>query len=103
MGRGCLMSMQKKSMLSIFTVLTLLLMIGASVFPAKAEGAARQLEALNRGLVAVKTESGVFISWRLLGTENASVSFNVYRNGQKLNASPIASSTNYLDKGGSTS
>ncbi|MED1124921.1 rhamnogalacturonan lyase [Bacillus atrophaeus] len=103
MGRGCLMSMQKKSMLSIFTVLTLLLMIGASVFPAKAEGAARQLESLNRGLVAVKTESGVFISWRLLGTENASVSFNVYRNGQKLNASPIASSTNYLDKGGSTS
>lgn len=97
------MSMQKKSMLSIFTVLTLLLMIGASVFPAKAEGAARQLESLNRGLVAVKTESGVFISWRLLGTENASVSFNVYRNGQKLNASPIASSTNYLDKGGSTS
>lgn len=97
------MSMQKKSMLSTFTVLTLLLMIGASVFPAKAEGAARQLEALNRGLVAVKTESGVFISWRLLGTENASVSFNVYRNGQKLNASPIASSTNYLDKGGSTS
>lgn len=97
------MSMQKKSMLSIFTVLTLLFMIGASVFPAKAEGAARQMEALNRGLVAVKTESGVFISWRLLGTENATVSFNVYRNGQKLNASPIASSTNYLDKGGSTS
>lgn len=59
---------------SMFTTLTLLvlLMMGGSVFPVKAEGAARQMEALNRGLVAVKTEGGIFVSWRFLGTENAS-------------------------------
>lgn len=61
---------------------------------------ARQMESLNRGLVAVKTGNGVFVSWRLLGTESASVSFNVYRNGKKLNGSPITSSTNYQDAGG---
>lgn len=86
---------------SMFTTLTLLvlLMMGASVFPVKAEGAARQMEALNRGLVAVKTDGGIFVSWRFLGTENASVTFNVYRDGQKLNASPVKS-TNYIDKNG---
>ncbi|WP_077736975.1 rhamnogalacturonan lyase [Bacillus sonorensis] len=61
---------------------------------------ARQMESLKRGLVAVKTGSGVFLSWRLLGTEPSSVSFNVYRNGRKLNNSPITSSTNYQDAGG---
>ena len=61
---------------------------------------ARQMESLKRGLVAVKTDNGVFISWRLLGTEPSSVSFNVYRNGQKLNNAPITSSTNFLDSNG---
>lgn len=60
---------------------------------------ARQMESLARGLVAVKTGNGVFVSWRLLGTEPSSVSFNVYRNGRKLNNSPITSSTNYQDAG----
>lgn len=63
---------------------------------------ARQMESLARGLVAVKTGNGVFVSWRLLGTEPSSVSFNVYRNGRKLNNSPITSSTNYQDAGGDT-
>ncbi|MFT0802245.1 rhamnogalacturonan lyase [Bacillus swezeyi] len=62
----------------------------------------RQMESLTRGLVAVKTGNGVFVSWRLLGTEPSSVSFNVYRNGRKLNNSPITSSTNYQDAGGDT-
>ncbi|OXM85534.1 rhamnogalacturonan lyase [Paenibacillus rigui] len=61
------------------------------------------MEKLDRGLVAVKTGTGVLISWRLLGTEASSVSFNLYRNGVKLNASPITSSTNYLDTAGTTS
>lgn len=77
-----------------------LLVMGASVCPVKAEGAARQMEALNRGLVAVKTDGGIFVSWRFLGTENASVLFNVYRDGQKLNAAPVKT-TNYVDKNGS--
>src|SRR5262249_22296025 len=38
-------------------------------------------------------------SWRMLGTDPASVSFNLYRNGTKVNSSPITNSTNYLDSG----
>ncbi|MFQ9509766.1 MAG: hypothetical protein ACLRZ7_02255, partial [Lachnospiraceae bacterium] len=70
---------------------------------------ARALEYLNRGLVAVKTEEGVFLSWRLMGTEvtgaNESNSgldgtnFNLYRDG-KLIETCIADSTNYIDKEG---
>ncbi|MGN0144701.1 MAG: rhamnogalacturonan lyase, partial [Clostridium sp.] len=61
---------------------------------------ARQVEALNRGLVGVKTNQGVFLSWRLLGTDSYDTSFNIYRNGTKI-AGPITDSTNYLDKNGS--
>jgi rhamnogalacturonan endolyase len=63
----------------------------------------RQMEKLDRGLVAVKVSTGVLVSWRLLGTEASSTSFNVYRNGVKLNASPITTSTNYQDNTGTTS
>lgn len=63
----------------------------------------RQVEFLDRGVVAVATGNGVFVSWRMLGTEADSVTYNLYRNGSKLNASPIASSTNYVDAGGSAS
>ncbi|MBQ8821562.1 MAG: dockerin [Lachnospiraceae bacterium] len=68
---------------------------------ANAATTARQMEALSRGLVAVKTNGGVFLSWRLLGTESYSTKFNVYRNGVKI-ASNISDSTNYLDTSGSS-
>ncbi|MGR3206159.1 rhamnogalacturonan lyase [Bacillus glycinifermentans] len=87
------------SLLSIGLVSALPQQTEADAAPAPA-AQARQMESLKRGLVAVKTENGVFVSWRLLGTEPSSVSFNVYRNGQKLNSSPISSSTNFLDAGG---
>ncbi|ETT53611.1 rhamnogalacturonan lyase [Paenibacillus sp. FSL H7-689] len=63
----------------------------------------RQMEYLDRGVVAVKTGTGVFISWRLLGTEGSNVSFNVYRDGTKVNASPITNSTNLQDASGTSS
>jgi hypothetical protein len=62
-------------------------------------GGALQMEDLNRGLVTVRSSSGNLVSWRLLGTEGYDTAFNVYRNGVKLNASPITDSTNYLDSG----
>ncbi|MGX1831204.1 rhamnogalacturonan lyase [Paenibacillus taichungensis] len=64
---------------------------------------ARQMEFLDRGVVAVKTGTGVFVSWRLLGTEGSNVSFNVYRDGTKVNASPITNSTNLQDTSGTSS
>ena len=64
---------------------------------------ARQMERLNRGLVRVNLATGNYVSWRLLGTDPASVSFNVYRNGTKLTGSPITNSTNYVDSAGTSS
>ncbi|MGF7400579.1 rhamnogalacturonan lyase [Thermoanaerobacterium thermosaccharolyticum] len=61
----------------------------------------RQMEYLDRGLIAVKVDNGVYLSWRLLGTEPDNISFNVYRNGKKVNHSPVIDSTNYLDHNGS--
>ena len=57
-----------------------------------------QMEYLNRGTVAVKTGDGVFLSWRLLGTEPYDTAFEVLRNGQKI--ALVSDSTNYLDKKG---
>ncbi|SFM46758.1 rhamnogalacturonan endolyase [Paenibacillus sp. 1_12] len=65
--------------------------------------AARQMEKINRGVVAVKVSGGVFVSWRLLGTEAADTAFNLYRGSTKVNASPITNSTNYQDAAGTTS
>ncbi len=59
--------------------------------------AAQKLEALDRGLVGVKVEKGVFLSWRLLATDEKDVAFDVLRNGEKLNAEPLTTVTNYTD------
>ena len=72
-----------------------------SVTLATAEGK-RQMEFLDRGVTAVKTDSGVFVSWRLLGTDPASISFHVYRDGVRLTDTAITSSTNLLDPEGTT-
>lgn len=68
-----------------------------------ATAAKRQMEYLDRGVVAVKVNGGVFVSWRYLGTDDPSVAFNIYRNGTKVNDKPIADKTNYTDAGGSAS
>ena len=60
----------------------------------------RQMEYLDRGVVAVSTSDGVFISWRLLGTEDFKTAFNIYKNGKLLNNTPIDNVTNYTDKSG---
>jgi len=66
--------------------------------------AQRQLEALDRGLVAVNTTgTSVFLSWRVLGNDPSGIAFNIYRGATKLNASPITGATNYTDNSGSLS
>ncbi|MGX1134405.1 rhamnogalacturonan endolyase [Streptomyces glaucescens] len=60
---------------------------------------ARQAEALDRGVVSVHTGSGNLVGWRWLGTDPDNVSFNVYRAGTKVNATPITGSTNYFHAG----
>ena len=60
----------------------------------------RQMESLNRGLIAVKVKNGVYVGWRLFGTDPEEISFNLYRDGMKVNLTPITTSTNYLDLNG---
>ena len=50
----------------------------------------KQVERLDRGVVALQTGAGAFVSWRLLGTEPADVRFNLYRDGRRVNAQPLA-------------
>ncbi len=64
---------------------------------------ARQMEALDRGLVALRrATSQVYLGWRLLGTDPAMVGFNVYRSANggaavKLTPAPLTASTNFVD------
>nr|WP_269636912.1 SGNH/GDSL hydrolase family protein [Paenibacillus sp. HW567] len=60
----------------------------------------RDMEKLDRAPVAVKTDAGNYIGWRLLGLDPDGIGFNLYRDGKKLNASVLTGSTNYLDAAG---
>lgn len=72
------------------------LMLAASLCPSVAQ----QAETLGRGLVAVKTKAGVYLSWRCLTSDKSSQGYDVYRDGVKVNAEPITGSTNYVDASG---
>ena len=65
-----------------------------------------QLEKLDRGLVAVKTANGVYMSWRFLREEVQGATqerltgsdFAVLKNGAMIAA--VTDSTNYVDESG---
>jgi rhamnogalacturonan endolyase len=67
--------------------------------------AGRQMENLTRGIVAVKRPDGtVYVGWRLFGTDPEAIAFHLYRSTDggapvRVNEKPIASSTNYVDRG----
>jgi rhamnogalacturonan endolyase len=66
--------------------------------------AQRQMELLDRGLVAISTGGDtVFLSWRLLGNDPSTISFNIYRGSTRINETPISSATCLLDTDGSPS
>ena len=65
--------------------------------------AMRQTELLSRGLVAVKTADGIFVSWRLLADDPTGTAFNVYRSVDsaaptRVNDRPLTGATSFLDK-----
>ena len=61
--------------------------------------AQRMTDALDRGLVAIQTDGGVFCSWRILAEEYYDVTYNLYRDGVKVNQEPLTVS-NYTDAAG---
>ena len=77
--------------------------------------AQRKTDKLDRGLVAVphfssinygsginNSQNGILVSWRILPEEYYDVTYNVYRDGTKVNSTPLSVS-NFVDTGGSTS
>ena len=90
--------MKKKSLLAASFLL-------ASLLPCTAQNTPiSQMEKLSRGIVALPSMSsqGEFISWRLLGTDNArTTTFDVIRDGKTI-ASNLKNATNFLDKNGNS-
>jgi rhamnogalacturonan endolyase len=80
------------------------LIIFVLLLSATISSAQRQMEFLDRGVVAIPDGQGnVFVSWRLLVTDNDKIGFNVYRAKEnakavKLNVKPVTDVTSFTDK-----
>ncbi|MEO2044957.1 MAG: hypothetical protein ABGX16_00100 [Pirellulales bacterium] len=63
----------------------------------------RQAEALNRGVVAVRSAtSEIYVGWRMLGTDSSGAAFDLYRSAGdgpavKLNPTPLTQTTDFVD------
>ncbi len=90
--------LQFKKSLAVFFTLLFFLCVNGTAF------AQRQMEYLNRGVVAVPDGKGnIFVSWRLLVTDDDKVCFNVYRSANnekavKLNKAPVDAVTHFIDE-----
>ena len=93
---------KRGKILSFLAAVTLLTSMAVQPAVSSAASSAAQMEYLDRGTVAVYTGSGVYLSWRLLCTENYDTEFDVYRDGGYV--ATVSNSTNYTDpKGTKTS
>lgn len=77
-------------------ILLIISLLSVSIF------AQRQMENLDRGVIAVKNNGQFFVGWRVLGTDSDDLAFNLYRKSGnkkavKLNDKPILGATNFLD------
>jgi rhamnogalacturonan endolyase len=93
--------MKYKPMVVFALSIGIMFMIAAS---ASAAATARYMEKLDRGLIAVKSGSGYFLSWRLFGTDpqDNTFGFNVYKGTSKLNTAVITNATCYQDNSSGT-
>ena len=64
--------------------------------------AQRFTDKMDRGLIAMKATGGIYVSWRINAEEYYGVAYNVYRDGTKINDTPLTVS-NFTDKAGTTS
>lgn len=75
----------------------------AALLASTAAHAQREMESLDRGLVAVRQADGkVFTAWRLLGTEPEKTAFHLYRvaggKEQRVNGEPLDGATCRVDE-----
>ena len=85
-------------MLNARNIVVLLLIMSIDLSPLYAQ---RQMEKLNRGTLAVQVSDGVYITWRVTGSEWRNVSYNIYRGSEKINTAPVTGASNYFDLAGS--
>lgn len=80
------------------------ILLSTMLFAAMSGGvfAQRMTDKLDRGLVALPGDGGTFVSWRIMGEEYYDVEYNLYRDGVKLNETPLKVS-NYTDAKGTAS
>ncbi len=61
----------------------------------------RQMERLDRGVVALNTGKGIFVNWRMLASDEPDIGFNVYRTTDgkttKVNKDVLYGGTNFTD------
>jgi len=79
-----------------------IVLIGGLATSAAVAGTPRQMENLTRGVVAVKQPGGVYIGWRLFGTDPEGTAFNLYRiagdsPAARVNETPLDGATNFVD------
>ncbi|WNH08388.1 hypothetical protein [Thalassobellus suaedae] len=87
-----------KKELPTITCLKIMLFIAVFGFLSMSVIAQKQMENLDRGVLAVRTSSSkVLVSWRIFGTEFSTASYNVYRGSTKINATPITGASNFED------
>ena len=88
--------------LSVFFAASFLFEAASQNWEGKSSVSQRQMEYLDRGLVAVwaTNPNRVFLSWRFLGSDDRDVKFNVYRDGVLANGAPLSGATNYQDASG---
>ena len=82
--------------------LAIQIVLGTGLMTNLSTGTPRQMENLTRGVVAVKQPGGVYVGWRLFGTDPEPIAFNLYRiEGDsapaRVNEAPLAGATNHVD------
>ncbi|WP_173019524.1 cellulose binding domain-containing protein [Streptomyces alkaliphilus] len=60
----------------------------------------RNMEYLDRSPVAVLTDGGVYLGWRMLGLDPDDIAFHVYRDRKRITDEPLTGSTNLFDPKG---
>ncbi len=91
----------KRKLTALLTSAALTMSTFAFPVSAGTENTARQMEYLDRGTVAVAVNDGVYLSWRLLGTESLeNQAFDIYRDGERIHTTGAHDATCYTDKDG---
>ncbi len=77
------------------------LLFAVLFFYAATSYAQKQMEYLDRGVVAIRDSAKTFISWRLLATDPENIAFNLYctvdGKTNKLNSKPLTQETSFTD------